>query len=123
MGERGRIEIWKEYEFKGKYPSVVPPGESKFSGPCLRNRLLEAGIFTDLPHWTRSEDTKAICDDLGLRCHTRGSASFPKNGEYIIGRYEGPDKGHFERTTNLEETLKSLGPDDIFAIIEIPSRK
>lgn len=50
---RQPMTTWKNYEFNGKYQSVIPEGETRFSGPCFRNALFEAGIFTDLPHWTR----------------------------------------------------------------------
>lgn len=126
MNEFGGINVWKEHRFNGKYKSYVPPGENSYSGPCLRNSLFQAGIYTDLPHWTRREDVEAICGDLGLKCFSGAGTpvTLNKKGKYIIGYIVDREKrvGHFEYTTDIEKTLKHIDQRNTFAFIKIPQR-
>lgn len=122
------LAIWKEYEFNGKYGSVVPEGESSLTGPCLRNALFQAGIFTDLPHWTRGEDIESICRDLGLTCLTGEGkkVTLSKKAKYVVGFVTGGTNpslrvGHYEYTENIQSFLKRVNAKNVFAYIEIPN--
>lgn len=116
--------IWKEFWFNGKYRPEVPEGETKFSGPCFRNALFEAGIDTDLPHWIRTEDVGPICDDLGLLYYMPPTpAQIDPDGLYIVGyitdRSKSLLKGHVEYVTDIESALRRI-QENLSFIIEIP---
>ena len=126
MAETESVEIWKTHDFNGKYKSApTPPGETIFSGMCLRQSLFKAGIFTDLPAWTRDADVPGICADLELPVVTGGQATIKVDHHYIVGyvvdQKQAKAVGHFEYVTQPEVRIKQLDPKDIFAIIEIPN--
>ncbi|MBI5151770.1 MAG: hypothetical protein HZA34_04340 [Candidatus Pacebacteria bacterium] len=119
--------IWKEHNFSKKYESVIPDGETPYSGPCLRNALFQAGVFTDLPHWTRAEDIESICQELNFPCFTGEGKkiTLSKKGRYVVGYIVDHSNsnlriGHYEYTTDIQSLLKQVAPKNVFVYIEIP---
>lgn len=120
--------IWKEHSFNGKYIQTIPEGETNLTGPCLRNALFQAGIFTDLPHWTRGEDIESICGELGLICMTGEGkkVTLSKKAKYVVGFVtDGASPslrlGHYEYTEDIQSFLKRVNAKSVFAYIEIPN--
>jgi len=120
----------KDHEFgEGRFSTLIPEGETKYSGPCLRNALFQAGIFTDIPPWVDKKHVPEICAELGLKLHALdggGEVRVPREGKYIVlevvDASRKPPIAHYSLTENIGEAITRIGQEghEIIQIIELP---